>query len=107
MTEETPKRFVPINDRILLRVVEGEKKSAGGIFLPIEHVTAKVVAAGPGAIVPIHHPQAPFFRQPPTVKPGDTVALPKRYKEHCEEVLHEGVLHYVATENVILGILEG
>lgn len=100
-------KFIPINDRILLLVMNEEKKTATGLILPSEHVTAKVVAAGPGAVVPIHNVALPFVRQPPTVKPGDTVALPKRYREHCEEVLHEGSLHYVATENVILGILEG
>jgi hypothetical protein len=41
------------------------------------------------------------------VKPGDIVSLPKRYKELSEEVLHEGATHYVATEQVVLGILQG
>ena len=99
-------KFVPIHDRVLLHVQVEEKKSAGGIVLPIEHVTATVLAVGPGAVHTMHNPQVPFLRAPLVVKAGDKVALPRRYKEFCEEVLHDGEIRHVTTEANILGILE-
>jgi co-chaperonin GroES (HSP10) len=105
-SEKQLQKFVPINDRILLRVKHEEKTSGGGIILPVDQVTAEVVAVGPG--LPVALPPTPqFVRAPLSVKPGDIVSLPKRYKELSEEVLHEGATHYVATEQVVLGILQG
>lgn len=68
-------KLTPLNDRIIVKAVTAEEKSAGGIFLPDsaqERPTeAEVVAVGPGKlldngkIVPIE------------VKPGDRVIYAK------------------------------
>jgi co-chaperonin GroES (HSP10) len=99
-------KFVPINDRILFRVLEEEeKKSAGGIILPVSRVTATIAEVGPGA--QFGASDGCPGRLQMTVKKGDVVALPKNYKEHSEEVLHDGAVHYVSTEQVVLGVLVG
>lgn len=91
-------KFEPINDRVLLRVIDEEETSKGGIILPTGSTTATVVAVGPGAWSP-----NVAGRIPMSLKAGDKVALPKRFREHCEEVLHEDVKHYVTTEQIVLG----
>jgi co-chaperonin GroES (HSP10) len=108
--------FEPLGDRVLLKILVGEKKTASGIILPIEAVTARVVAVGPGTRMPYEDVAyneetgeetsdgTPAY-DPIDVEVGDIVVLPKGYKQHCEEILHAGSTHYVATEQLMLGIL--
>ena len=46
-------KFRPLHDRVLIRRVEGEEKTAGGIIIPDtakeKPMEGEVVAAGPGA----------------------------------------------------------
>jgi chaperonin GroES len=93
--------FRPLHDRVVVRRIEAEEKSAGGIIIPD---TAKekpqrgeVVAAGPGArdesgeIVPLD------------VKPGDQVLFGKwsgtEVKINGEDLL-------IMKESDILGVVE-
>ena len=66
----------PLRDRIVIRPVEGESKTAGGIFLPD---TAKekpqagdVVAVGPGKFI-----ESKGDHVPPPVNTGDRVIFGK------------------------------
>src|SRR5439155_18243908 len=51
--EEVSMKFRPLHDRVLIRRVEGEEKTAGGIIIPDtakeKPMEGEVVAAGPGA----------------------------------------------------------
>jgi chaperonin GroES len=52
-SEEVFMKFRPLHDRVLIRRVESEEKSAGGIIIPDtakeKPMEGEVVAAGPGA----------------------------------------------------------
>ena len=95
-------KFRPLHDRVVVRRVEEDTKTAGGIIIPD---TAKekpqqgeVVAVGPGArdeqgkIVPLE------------VKPGDRVLFGKW---SGTEVKIDGEDLLIMKESDILGILEG
>jgi chaperonin GroES len=95
-------KFRPLHDRVVVRRLEGEEKSKGGIIIPD---TAKekpqegeIVAVGPGArdeagkLVPLD------------VKPGDRVLFGKwsgnEVKIDAEEFL-------IMKESDIMGVIEG
>jgi chaperonin GroES len=65
----------PLHDRVIVKRLEEEKKSAGGIIIPDQAaekpLKAEVVAVGPGKITDDGK------RQQPDVKPGDTVLIGK------------------------------
>jgi chaperonin GroES len=95
-------KFRPLHDRVVVKRVEEDTKTAGGIIIPD---TAKekpqqgeVVAVGPGArdeqgkIVPLE------------VKPGDRVLFGKW---SGTEVKIDGEDLLIMKESDILGILEG
>mgnify|MGYP001346135712 CR=1 FL=1 len=95
-------KFRPLHDRVVVRRVEQEEKTAGGIIIPD---TAKekpqegeVIAVGPGArnergeIVPLD------------VKPGDRVLFGKW---SGTEVKVEGEELLIMKESDILGVIEG
>src|SRR5207244_562530 len=95
-------KFRPLHDRVVIRRLEGEEKTKGGIIIPD---TAKekpqqgeVVAVGPGArdeagkVVPLD------------VKPGDRVLFGKW---SGTEVKIDGEDLLIMKESDILGILEG
>lgn len=95
-------KFRPLHDRVVVRRVEEDTKTAGGIIIPD---TAKekpqqgeVIAIGPGArdeqgkIVPLE------------VKPGDRVLFGKW---SGTEVKIDGEDLLIMKESDILGILEG
>jgi len=67
--------FVPLHDRIVLRRLTAEEKSAGGIIIPDtakeKPTEAEVVAVGPGARDEHGH------LVPLQVKPGDRVLFGK------------------------------
>src|SRR5690606_9219522 len=97
-----PMKFRPLHDRVVVRRVEQEEKTAGGIIIPD---TAKekpqegeVVAVGPGArnekgeIVALE------------VKPGDRVLFGKW---SGTEVKVDGEELLIMKESDIMGVIEG
>ena len=94
--------FRPLHDRVLVRRVEAEEKTAGGIIIPD---TAKekpqegeVVAAGSGA-------KAEDGKVTPLdVKAGDRILFGKW---SGTEIKLDGVEYLIMKESDIMGILEG
>ena len=95
-------RFRPLHDRVVVRRIDAETKSAGGIIIPD---TAKekpqegeVIAVGPGArddsgkVLPLD------------VKAGDRVLFGKW---SGTEVKIDGVDYLIMKESDLLGVLEG
>ena len=93
--------FRPLHDHVLLRRVEEEESSAGGIIIPDTATekpsTGKVLAVGPG------ERREDGTITPPDVKAGDTVLFGKwsgtEVKIDGEEVL-------IMKESDIMGVLE-
>jgi chaperonin GroES len=94
-------KFRPLHDRVLVRRIEAEERTSGGIIIPD---TAKekpqqgeVVAVGPGCrdetgkLVPVD------------VKVGDRVLFGKW---SGSEVKMDGIEYLIMKENDILGVLE-
>jgi chaperonin GroES len=91
----------PLQDRVLIRRVDPEAKTAGGIFIPDavqeKPLEGEVVAIGPGArnkdgvLVPVN------------VKPGDRVLFGKW---SGTEVKLDGVELIIMNEADIMGVLE-
>src|SRR6266403_842433 len=94
-------KFRPLHDRVLIRRVEGEEKSAGGIIIPDtakeKPMEGEVVAAGPGAR------GDDGKLQPMDVKAGDRVLFGKW---SGTEVKLEGEELIIMKESDIMGILE-
>ncbi|MDJ0950348.1 MAG: co-chaperone GroES [Alphaproteobacteria bacterium] len=95
-------KFRPLHDRVLLRALESEERTAGGVIIPD---TAKekpqegeVVAVGPGA-----RDEAGKI-QPLDVKVGDRVLFGKW---SGTEVKVDGQDYVIMKESDILGVLEG
>jgi chaperonin GroES len=95
-------KFRPLHDRVVVRRIEADQKTPGGIIIPD---TAKekpqegeVVAVGPGArdesgkVVPLD------------VKTGDRILFGKW---SGTEVKIDGVDYLIMKESDILGVLEG
>ena len=90
----------PLGDRVVIRVLEQEEKTASGIFLPD---TAKekpsqgeVIAVGPGKL------QDDGKRVALDVKVGDKIIFSKYA---CTEVKFEGVQYLIVSERDILAII--
>ena len=95
-------KFRPLHDRVVVRRIENETRTAGGIFIPDsaqeKPVQGEVVAVGPGArdekgtLVPL------------TIKSGDRVLYGKwsgtEVKVGGDELL-------IMKESDILGVLDG
>jgi chaperonin GroES len=93
--------FRPLHDRVLVRRIDAEEKTAGGIIIPD---TAKekpqegeIVAAGPGA----RNEQGQLV--PLDVKPGDRVLFAKW---SGTEVKLDGKELLIMKESDLLGIVE-
>lgn len=93
--------FRPLHDRVLVRRIDAEEKTRGGIIIPD---TAKekpqegeIVAAGPGA----RNEQGQLV--PPDVKPGDRVLFGKW---SGTEVKIDGKDLLIMKESDLLGIVE-
>jgi chaperonin GroES len=95
-------KFRPLHDRVVIRRLEGEEKTKGGIIIP-DTVKEKpqegeVIAIGPGArdesgkLVPLD------------VKKGDKVLFGKW---SGTEVKIDGQDHLIMKEADILGVIEG
>ena len=93
-------RFVPLDDRVLVRRAPAETKTAGGLHLPERDVPlplqATVLAVGPGRIL------ADGSRVPSGLQPGDVV-LHARYAG--DDVTIDGDPCLVLREADILGVL--
>lgn len=94
-------KLMPLNDRVLVKRLESEEKTAGGLFIPD---TAKekpskgeVVAAGPGKL------DEAGKRVAMSVKAGDTVLF---NKYAGTEVKLDGVEHLVMREDDILAVIQ-
>ena len=93
-------KLKPLNDRVLVKRLEGEEKTAGGLYIPD---TAKekpskgeVVAVGPGKTAEDGKKVAM------TVKAGDQVLF---NKYAGTEIKLDGVEHLVMREDDILAII--
>ncbi len=93
--------FRPLHDRVLVRRIDAEEKTAGGIIIPD---TAKekpqegeIVAAGPGA----RNAQGQLI--PIDVKPGDRVLFGKW---SGTEVKIDGQDYLIMKESDLLGVVD-
>jgi chaperonin GroES len=93
-------KFRPLHDRVVIRRVESEEKSAGGIIIPDtakeKPMEGEVVAAGPGAR------DEHGTIQPLEVKAGDRVLFGKW---SGTEVKLDGEELIIMKESDIMGVL--
>jgi len=91
----------PVEDRVLVKVLEEEDKTASGIVLPDtakeKSQRAEVIAVGEGRLLDNG------TRVPPAVKAGDKVIFAKY---GGTEVKFEGEEYLILRENDILAIIE-
>lgn len=91
----------PLQDRVLVKRIEGEERSKGGIIIPEtakeKPIEGVVVAAGKGRIL-----ESGDLR-PLEVKAGDRILFGKY---SGTEVKIEGVEHLIMREDDILGVVE-
>jgi chaperonin GroES len=94
-------KFRPLHDRVLIRRVESEEKSAGGIIIPDtakeKPMEGEVVAAGPGAR------GEDGKLQPMDVKAGDRVLFGKW---SGTEVKLDGEELIIMKESDIMGVMD-
>jgi chaperonin GroES len=94
--------FRPLYDRVLVKRVEAEERTSGGLFLPEsakeKPQQAEVVAVGTGRIGKNNEVI------PLVVKAGDRVLFGKYAGD---EVKLDGVEHIILREEDILAIIEG
>ena len=93
--------FTPLHDRVLVRRVESDEKTAGGLIIPDsakeKPAEGEVVAVGAGAV------KEDGSRAPMDVKVGDTVLFGKY---SGDEIKLDGVDHIILKESDILAIIE-
>ena len=94
-------KIVPLNDRVIIRRLEGEQTTAGGIIIPDtakeKPVEGEVVAVGTGKLLDTGKVQALV------VKPGDRVLFGKYAGT---DIKIDGQEHLILREDEILGIVE-
>ena len=92
----------PLEDRVLVKPIEAETKTASGIYLPEtakeKPVRGTVVATGPGKLMENGK------RAQMSVRSGDTVVYGKY---SGTEVEIKGVKHLIIRETELLGVIEG
>jgi chaperonin GroES len=95
-------KFRPLHDRVVVKRVDGDSKSSGGIIIPDtakeKPMEGEVVAVGPGARDEKGQIQAL------DVKAGDRVLFGKW---SGTEVKLDGVEYLIMKESDIMGIIEG
>ena len=95
-------KFRPLHDRVVVRRLEAEEKTAGGIIIPDtakeKPMEGEVVAVGPGA----RDEKGALVA--PDVKAGDRILFGKW---SGTEVKLDGVEYLIMKESDIMGILEG
>lgn len=91
----------PLNDRLLVKRVDSETKTKGGIIIPDsaqeKPTEGTVVAVGPGAV------RDDGSRREPLVKGGDRILF-GRYDG--TEVKIDGEEHIILRERDVLGIVD-
>jgi chaperonin GroES len=95
-------KFRPLHDRVMIRRVDPEGRSTGGIIIPDtaqeKPMEGEIVAVGPGArdetgkVVPLD------------VKPGDRILFGKW---SGSEIKLDGEDLLIMTESDIMGVIEG
>ncbi|MCK6529182.1 co-chaperone GroES [Myxococcota bacterium] len=94
-------KFMPLNDRVLVKRIESETKSAGGIIIPDtakeKPIQGEVVAVGTGKLLDNGS------RRDPLVKVGDRILFGKYAGD---EIKLSGVEHLILREDEVLGIVE-
>jgi chaperonin GroES len=99
---KTAKNIRPTDDRVLIKALEAEEKTAGGILLPDaakeKPSRGKIVAVGPGKLLDSGE------RAPMTVKVGQTVIYGKYAGTEIKLDTEE---HTIMRESEILAVLEG
>jgi chaperonin GroES len=92
----------PLEDRILVKPLDAETKTASGLFLPEsakeKPMQGKVVATGPGKLLDNGK------RQEMLVKKGDTVVFGK-YAGTEIEIKNQK--HLIVRESELLGLIDG
>ena len=92
----------PLNDRILVKRVEEEEKTAGGIIIPDnakeKPVEGKIIAGGPGKLNDAGE------RVPLQVKEGDIVLFSKY---GGADVRIDGEDYLIMREDDVLGVIVG
>ena len=91
----------PLQDRIIVKRIEEEEKTKGGIIIPDsakeKPMEGEVISVGSGKVLENGTKQAP------EVKAGDRVLFGKY---SGTEVKIEGVEHLIMREDDILGVIE-
>ena len=91
----------PLQDRIIVKRIEEEEKTKGGIIIPDsakeKPMEGEVIAVGSGKVLDNG------TKQQPEVKTGDRVLFGKY---SGTEVKIEGVEHLIMREDDILGVIE-
>jgi chaperonin GroES len=95
-------KFRPLHDRVVLKRLEEDAKSAGGIIIPdtvkVKPMRGEIVAVGPGLRDESGKINAP------DVKPGDIVLFSKW---SGTEVKVDGQELLIMKESDIMGVIEG
>ena len=95
-------KFRPLHDRVLVRRIDAEEKTAGGIIIPDtakeKPMEGEVIAVGPGA----RNEKGELF--PLDVKAGDRILFGKW---SGSEVRMDGQDLLIMKESDIMGIIEG
>jgi len=91
----------PLFDRILVKRVAEQQKTAGGLHIPDsakeKPLEAMIVAVGSGKV------QEDGLRRAPMVKTGDKVLLAKY---SGSEIVIDGVEHLILREDDVLAVIE-
>jgi chaperonin GroES len=94
-------KIKPLNDRILVKRMEEEQKTSGGIVIPDtakeKPMEGKVIAVGPGKF------DEKGVRIPLEVKKNDRILFGKYAGT---EIKLDGVEHLIMREEDVLGIIE-
>jgi chaperonin GroES len=94
-------KFRPLHDRLIVRRIEGEEKTKGGIIIPDtakeKPQEAKVIAVGKGKITDDGK------LQPMEVQKGDRILVGKY---SGSEIKVDGEEHLIIREDDVLAILE-
>lgn len=92
----------PLEDRVLVKPIEPEAKTASGLYLPEgskeRPIQGEVIATGPGKLLDNGK------RAQLSVKKGDRVVYGKYAGS---EVEIKGVKHLILRETELLGVVEG
>jgi chaperonin GroES len=93
--------FRPLYDRVLVKRVESDTQSAGGLFIPEsakeKPQTAKVISVGTGRV------KKDGTLAPLAVKAGDEILL---NKWGGDEIKIDGIDHLILKESDILAVIE-